>query len=298
MELLSPAPTEDLIQGRHNLDVFGYTVHPHFLCASRVRALRERLEEQAELERETGVAAYAYDGDEAALDNRHNPNIGSPHGLPRLQRVLFLVNKGRVFIELAQHPLALAYAQSVFNSTPFNVGVQIGVILRKGVPAEPIHIDQRNVPFQTPVPLSINIAVALGDYEQDMGATRFVPGTHTGPAPDREPHIPETIPAVLQPGSALIWDSRVWHGQGASSSEKPRFSIITMYALHFLKTPELYPAVIQDRVYETMSDEERTLYGFRYQGCGFIGPRYPGDRRCNVDAPMPYVPELSRRNGA
>ena len=43
-------------EGRANLDKWGYTVHEDFLTASELAQLRERLEEQAELERDAGVA--------------------------------------------------------------------------------------------------------------------------------------------------------------------------------------------------------------------------------------------------
>ena len=48
--------------GRANLDKWGYTVHESFLLAPELAQLRERLEEQAELGRDEGVATLSGSG--------------------------------------------------------------------------------------------------------------------------------------------------------------------------------------------------------------------------------------------
>ena len=52
--LSMPASTDSIEQGKRNLDKFGITVHKNFISNEKVRMLKERLEEQAELEREHG----------------------------------------------------------------------------------------------------------------------------------------------------------------------------------------------------------------------------------------------------
>lgn len=295
-----PRPTADLDQGKRNLDRYGVTVHPGFLSAEQLARLRERVEEQADLEREQGLASFAYDdSDRNIVDSYSDIFIGKPVGLPRLQRVHFLVNKGRCFIELACHPLAGAYAQHVFRGIGYNVGSQHGLVLRKGVPSQPIHIDQLQVPFPTPFPLGMNVKVALGRFTEAMGATRFAPGTQSlSPFdPDQPPRELETQALELEPGDAAIWESRVWHGQGPSVSDEVRYSAMTLYTVNFLKPPEYFSAIIHDHVYATMTQEERVLYGFNYNVGGRIGPRRPDDNRINTNFIMPYIPELHRDGG-
>jgi hypothetical protein len=295
-----PKPTDDITRGKTNLDEFGITVHPNFLSSGALEALRYRLEEQAEMERELGVASFAYGVSEesggAVVGENFRPYIGRPVGLPPFQAVTSLANKGRVFIELAKHPAALQYAAHAFRGIPFNVGYQDAAIIRKGAPAQPVHIDQQPVPFPTPVPLSINVMVALGDFEAEMGATRMVPGSHKRDIAEAGEAV-ETIPAVLEPGSAMVWESRVWHAQGASQSDNTRWSVATLYAVHFLKPPENFPAALHDEVYSAMSEEERRLYDFGFVGYGGrLGPRSRLDMRGNVGDNVVYIPELHRND--
>jgi hypothetical protein len=296
-----PEPTADIEQGKRNLDRYGLTIHENFLAPEQVRQLRQRLEEQAALELEQGTAAFAF----AVSEDSQGKRVGSPYklhtgrplGIPPYQAVTVPVNKGRVFIDLAKHPLALAYAQHVFQWVPFNVGTQLGIILRKHAPAQVIHTDQQFVPFATPIPLSMIVMVALSDYDEDMGATRVIPGSHLGPAPHQVADAMSlpTLAAAMRPGSALLWESRVWHGQGEVVSDKARYSVLTSYAVNFLKTKDNHAAAIHDDVYATLSEDERKLYDFDYfPYAAQIGPRYPADTRHTVGNPQPYVPELRR----
>ena len=298
-----PPPTDDVEIGKRNLDRFGVTIHKGFLTSEKAEEARLRLEEQAEMEREKGLASFAF---EAAIGSGGEKvgtyfklHVGSPVKPPPFQRIPFLVNKGKVFVEMAKHPAALEYARHVMKDIPFNIGIHAGHIVRKGAPAQQIHVDQLPVPFWTPVPISINIMVALGRYEEDMGATRLIPGSHTFPVPDLsvDPRSIDTVPVVLEPGWAAIWESRVWHGQGESVSHDPRYSLQIIYMSHFLKTFECYPAALHDDVYEKLSDEERALYDLDYSGfCGLKGPRNSLDQRSNVGYRVPFVPELHREH--
>lgn len=298
-------PSRDIEHNKRNLDVFGYAIHEHFLSPAQVTALRERLEEQAALEREQGVAESGDRGHEGTMDFRG----AQEKQLPPLQLIRFTPNKGRVFIDLMMHPTAAVYLKHVFKGVPYNVATQAGTILRKGAHQMVVHADQQAWPFLTPVPVMLNIFVPLSDFDADMGATRLVPGSHLRTPPRIEPHPTtggaynpdpiEGIPAVATAGSAIMWESRTWHCSGASTSDKVRYSVATVYAMHFVKPQDFYPAMLHDDVYETLSEEERRMLGFEvhFEYAGRIGPRHPADTRCNTNCRHPYVPEL-RRGGS
>jgi hypothetical protein len=55
-DMTLPPPVRDVEQGKRVLDEYGFCVHENFLSPELLKALKERLVEQAELECEQGVA--------------------------------------------------------------------------------------------------------------------------------------------------------------------------------------------------------------------------------------------------
>ena len=248
-----------LEEGKRNLEEFGVTIHEDFLTPDMLLPVQERFIEQVEQEREQGVAWFNGEPEEGRCVEafiRPGSWIGTPKGEPYFQSVSFLVNKGRVFIDLAASELSLAYASHLLGDR-FNMIALSGIVVGKGAPLQNLHFDQLVMPFVAPIPAVMNIFVLLTDFDDDMGATRFVPGTHlmaqaavdqasSGPLYGYFPDQQDTVPAVAKAGDAIIWDGRVWHGQGASTSDKIRRSISMIYARPFLKPIELFPASISD----------------------------------------------------
>ena len=302
-----------LEEGTRNLEDYGVTIHEGFVPPDMLRALQERFAEQAHMEREQGVAWFKgepEDGKCVEAFIRPGSWIGTPKGEPYFQDMSFLVNKGRIFIDIAASDLALAYARHLLGER-FNMIALSGLIVGKGAPKQDLHFDQLVMPFVAPMPVVMNIFILLTDFDEDMGATRFVPGTHklaeaavnaaqSGPAYGYFPNHADTVPAVAKAGDAIIWDGRVWHGQGASTSDKVRDCLSMIYARPFLKPIELYPASITDEVYAMLSDTEKALFDHTADG-GWgarFSPRNAHDKRCNTNAAFPYVPELRRDSPA
>jgi len=306
----APAPTQDIRQGKENLDRYGFTIHENLLTPAQVETLRADLLEQAEMEREQGVATYRLSErmGNAIADRR----LGRPpeHAHICWQAVLTLPNKGHSFIDLACHPVVAEYGRHILKETPCYLTLSVGLLVRKGSGGQIVHIDQQPVPFQTPIPLYYHAMVALSDFEAEMGATCVVPGSHlSGRAPEivfnmetmkgesREDVSDVAIPAVCRAGSAIVFESRLWHFQGESTSDKTRLSILNGYSMHFMRGYDDYVASLHDDVYSTLTKEEKVMLGFEVvsEYTGRYHPRAPGDRRCNTNARYPYIPELRRK---
>lgn len=294
---LAVARTTD--DGKANLDQYGYTVHEEFLTAGELAAMRQRLEEQAELERDAGVAVLSGSG-HAASDKY----IGAPKPNERIgyQEVRHLPNKGRVFLDVLHKPVLHEYAAHLFHGEAYNAASHSGVFLRKGSSRQVLHADQQAIPLVLDKPVMFVAMICLSDFDADMGATVVAPGSHRFPAPDLrvdpEEQVraigSELVPLTAKAGSVLLWESRTWHCAGASTSDKTRVSIGTAWAQHFIKPQDFFPAVIHDDVYPTLTEADKELLGFRVvrEYAGAIGPRWPGDQRSNTNVRQPYVPEL------
>lgn len=302
-----PKPTSDIELGKRNLDRFGYTIHEDLISPEELAALRARMTEQAELECEEGVASYR-------LDDRSNGviadrRLGRPPEGSRVcwQAVNTLVNKGHEFIDLAMNPVVHEYGRHVLRDTPYYMAQSTGIIVRSGSGGQVMHVDQQPLPFQTPIPIYFHAMVALSDFEAEMGATQVVPGSHleqrypeirfnakTGKAESAE--SAESVAAECRAGSAIIFESRLWHFQGSATSDKTRMSVLNGYCMHFVRAQDDYLASLHDDVYERLSEEELRMLGFEVvsEYTGRVFPRFPGDRRASINARYPYIPELRR----
>jgi ectoine hydroxylase-related dioxygenase (phytanoyl-CoA dioxygenase family) len=292
-----PRPTDDLERAKHDVDEFGYGILTNLIPASEVDRLRGRLDEQARLEREQGVAWLGNGG------RGGNTWIGRPKedDFAPWQAIRTLLNKGRPFVDLAMNPRILGIMRHIFREKEFYLLSTNGLILKKGAVPMVVHTDQQQVNHQSPFPFVANILVTLSDFTAEMGATRVVPRSHKGPLPPvefdpetrdgRNPIPIDMVTAECPPGSALILEGRTWHSSGWHSSDITRYAISTYYGLPWFRQQDCYQSSLHDDVYDALTDAERTMFGFKTGPFGRMDPRYPGDR-INVDVKSPYIPEL------
>ncbi|WP_029115744.1 phytanoyl-CoA dioxygenase family protein [Mycobacterium sp. URHB0044] len=293
-----PAPVTDIAAGKATLDEYGLVVHENVLTREQVEALKERLDEQAELERKYDVAL---------VSNQSFTGTtwygGADGRLPAWQNVTMLVNKGRIFMDLIlKNPLVHEYCAHAFGGVPYQLSSTSGIIQRHGCEAMTVHTDQQWVPVATATPVFLNFFFCLSDFDEDMGATRVVPKSHLGPPPELvfDPNSgahsvqeAETLPIVCEAGDMFSWEGRIWHQSGASSSEKVRYSVGCIWGQSWVKPIDNFLQSLHDDVYEGLSPEELDLLGFRVDAAGRMAPRRIGDRQ-STNRKVPYIPELRR----
>jgi hypothetical protein len=299
-----PAPTQSVEQGLRDLAAHGVALHEGFITPAFADQLRDRMEEQAYMERKAGVG-----------------RIGGTHGLsaaptlvgegsirkaqegevdaPIYQVVDSLVNKGRVFIDLMMNPTGHAYAKAVFAPYPWNLWGLNGIITRRGALEQFLHIDSATLPQDMLVrPVQINCFICVTDFELEMGPTSFVPGSHLGERPSYDgDECTARAPGVAKKGTAIIWDGRTWHGQGEHRSDRTRYSIAMTYCLYAIRQGENYAASLQDHVLETLSQQELEVLGFQTTmvgAMGAFGPRNATDKHHGIGSTRHFIPELPR----
>lgn len=108
-----------------------------------------------------------------------------------------------------------------------------------GQSAQPIHEDTQLIPLPRPhPPIVINAIWALSDFTEANGATRIVPGSH---AYDRAPEYGrpvDTVPAEMPAGSVMLFDSALWHGAGANTSDARRYAFSCAYCAGWMRQQE------------------------------------------------------------
>jgi phytanoyl-CoA dioxygenase PhyH len=219
-----PAPTRDLVLALRQLRVHGYCIVSGVLEPELLRSLRTRLVEQAAAEREIDVATRDGGVPLARGGTRKEWWMETPTETARPaqpnQRVWALQNKGDVFLELLDHPVIDALVPDLLGDH-FLVAELSANIVGPGGEAMVLHQDQSPVQPPLPVAVGFNMMLCLDDFTVENGATLVVPGSHVaenGLAPDDIYSTDGTVAAVAPAGSAIVYDSRLWHGTGQNTT--------------------------------------------------------------------------------
>jgi ectoine hydroxylase-related dioxygenase (phytanoyl-CoA dioxygenase family) len=213
--------------------------------------------------------------------------------------VMNLVGRDPAFLALAQHPVALEFADHQLGPD-FLLSGSNAIIQRPGAPAQRLHNDQAYAPPPWTCPLTMNIVWMLDDFSAANGATRLIPGSHlwnvatdrgirsfehwlnepvfvTGEG-ERRAGLPEDPIAVEAPaGTALIMDGRIWHQAGPNSTaDQRRHGVQTYFCRPHMRQQTVFhlslpPAVLDEA---KQSPLLRRLLGFDvyYGVIGVIDP--------------------------
>ena len=291
-----PAPVDNVEDGKRCLDEYGVFLHRNVLSSEEVARLAERLVEQGELEREQDVALIS--------DQSYSGNTwygGADGKLPAWQGVMNLPNKGRVFMDLLyKNKLMREYVNHAFQGVPGQIAASNGLIQRKGCEPMTVHADTQWLPFSTPTPSILNIFFCLSDFDEDMGATRVVPGSHRFAAAVKYMEGVgnvagdeyQTLPVIAKAGDMFGLESRLWHQSGASSSDKVRLCATVVWSQFWLKPINLYPQTLHDEVYASSSPGDSNFLASIATRPVFSAALSGGPT--NYGSPRTLYPELRR----
>ena len=292
-----PQPTHDLERAKADIDKFGYCFLAKALKGEQLAALRTRLEEQAEAEREAGLAYEDGGANQNWGDFRNSDGTLRPEAFTAAaggcnQRVWMLINKGRVFRDLVTHAQVRAVVDHVLgtdyllSSFTANIAKPGGVAMdlhtdQWWMPA-PVYPDHRSLPIgsitrthsnepETDDPpliapsVAVNVMWMLNDFSAENGGTHLVPGSHlSGRRPDKErDREVETIAAAAPAGTVMVFDGRVWHGTGANVSDGPRLGLLTTFCGPQFRPQENFTIGTAPEVLADASPDLLALLGFK-----------------------------------
>ena len=153
-------------------------------------------------------------------------------------RVFNLMDLDPIFLDLIQHPLAIATAEHLMG-TDFIISNFTANIAKPGSGSMRIHSDLSIVlPEPWHEPWSLNIIWCLDDVTQDNGGTRFLPGSHRFERLSDVPmDITENMTTFEAPaGSVIAMDGRVWHTSGKNITvDEERALLFGYYSRAFIR---------------------------------------------------------------
>jgi fumagillin biosynthesis dioxygenase len=244
-----PTPTTSVDAALADVDAHGLAILTGALEADECADVRARLWSAADRSDFRGVPTRGYGFD--------------PDGNNR--RVFLLFNLDPVFIKLIGHPLATRFVDAVLGPS-WIISNFSANITGPGSGAMGLHADQGYAlpPWPTS-PLAINVAWILDDYTEDVGATRYVPGSHLlghGPTPGE---VHDTAPVLAPAGSLMVMDGRLWHQTGINTTaDRHRAALFGYYVLPWIRPQVNWNRALDPDVVDAA--DEQFLHRLGYYG--------------------------------
>jgi ectoine hydroxylase-related dioxygenase (phytanoyl-CoA dioxygenase family) len=255
-----PAATDDLDRAEHDLHTEGICAVTNVLDPATLARVHAELYAAAAQDRSRG-----WEQREFALDLDQTN-----------QRIWNLLSRSPVFIDLAEHPVALRLLRSVLG-WPMLLGNLSGNITGPGGVAGYLHADQIFVPEPWPQdPQGANAAWCIDDFTADNGATRFVAGSNRLNRLPTDADHPEAVAVEAPAGSLVVFDSRMWHQTGANTTtDRQRGAVFGWYHRPIYRTQENWFLSLNPAVRQFASDDLLVLLAYKTEGFGLVNGASP-----------------------
>jgi ectoine hydroxylase-related dioxygenase (phytanoyl-CoA dioxygenase family) len=202
------------------------------------------------------------------------------------ERVYALVDKGKVFEDLVEHPHILALCDALLEPNYLLTASQAIHIL-PGETAQPLHTDDGFYRIARPRrAVSISTIVALDDFTEENGGTQIIARSHEwndeklgnpmatidfataarGARPSEEVIAAETtasLQTVCMPsGSVIVFLGTLVHRGGANRSRHSRLALSNQYCQPWARQQENYTLAIPPERVRRMSERVQQLIGY------------------------------------
>jgi ectoine hydroxylase len=199
---------------------------------------------------------------EAAVDRVWEDEARSEGPLHRLA----FAGLDDAFLELVDHPVCLPLVAGVLGENIYLYHCHLDVHPPEAAvePRWRWHQDggRQNVELESPRPrLSVKVAFFLTDVPTaEHGALRVVPGSHVLDTLPRDREPARAVPVLVEAGSAVIFDRRLWHARGENVSDRTRKALFYGYTHRWIR-PRDELAIDRDRL-GRLTPLRRHLLGF------------------------------------
>ncbi len=177
-------------------------------------------------------------------------------------RVYNLLAFDRIFERVPVHRHVLPIVEGVLDRGCL-ISSLSSISIQPGEMAQPIHADDQLIPIPKPHPPTVcNSMWALTDFTEDNGATRIIPGSHLADSSPDYGAPYDSVPAVMNAGSVLIWHGSLWHGGGANQTDETRMGIAMNYCAGYIRQQENQQLGLPRETVEQFSPRLRELVGY------------------------------------
>jgi len=171
-----------------------------------------------------------------------------------------------VFTELLAHPAMLQVVDRLLGPTSI-LHLQNGLILPPGE-SRPTDIFQYRYHMDFPRYLngylaSVNVFLALDAFDSENGATLVVPGMQQrAQTPPADYLRDRAQPLYCPAGSAIVFDSTLWHAAGENRSGRDRLAINHQFTRSLIKQQIDYCRALSAEQMAALPERTRQLLGY------------------------------------
>ncbi|MGI8544097.1 MAG: phytanoyl-CoA dioxygenase family protein [Aridibacter sp.] len=173
-----------------------------------------------------------------------------------------LINRGTTFELLLENNLLQSNIDSILGETcVINNYSAVRLMPKKKNFVANIH---RDSPRYSPTyKLAIQILYFIDDFTEQTGGTWVLPGSHhSDEKPSEETFFSNGKQITGKAGTAMIFDSMLWHAAGVNVSDKPRRGIAIVYTRSFIKQQFDMVKAIPAKKLDRFSKNMKRLIGY------------------------------------
>ncbi|MDA0792000.1 MAG: phytanoyl-CoA dioxygenase family protein [Proteobacteria bacterium] len=257
-----PRETKDINRARQDLKKYGFCLIEDAMSEKQCSYMRDRLEEQAEAERECGLADM------------------SPH----FHIMWTLVNKGDCFAKCIEFnpewvqggPLIEQLNDELLGPNHYSYSFASN-IARPGSYPQNLHQDSGAIhPIQTPhAPVLVNTVYIMQDVNEVNGGTLVIPTSHRlvsqTPAGQEVGPLPPAINVEAKGGTVMLMDGRLLHGTGVNHTDDWRYIMTNSNVKPWMRQQENWQLSVDPEVLSNASDKLLRRMGYFSSGLLEIG---------------------------
>ena len=252
-----PRETKDIDKARRDLAKYGFCLIEDAMSESQRSYMRNRLEEQAEAERECGLADMT----------------------PHFHIMWTLVNKGDCFAKCIEFdpewvqggPLLEQLNDELLGPGHYAYSFASN-IARPGSYPQNLHQDSGAIhPIQTPyAPILVNTVYIMQDVNEVNGGTLVIPTSHrlvsqVPPGGEVGP-LPPAVNVEAKGGTVMLMDGRLLHGTGVNHTDEWRYIMTNSNVKPWLRQQENWQLSIDPDVLANASEKLLARMGYYSSG--------------------------------
>ena len=191
--------------------------------------------------------------------------------VPTQKRVWNLIEKGRVFQDIASDERLLAILEGIVGDV--RLASFAANVLFPGAPAQEPHVDypywdmHRRERFPRGLNasffLEVELLVMLDDFTIENGATALMPHSHhRAEWPNAAEFDHKSVRVVGPAGTLLLFPALTWHAGQANRGKKWRAALLGAYTAKFVKSLEDWERGLSPATKESLSPRMAHLLGF------------------------------------